>query len=353
MSLDDFIMRFASVNIWKFRNWEEIRLKGKFIRAIENRENGSDIVLSRFYYTFDIEDDETNVQICIHQEDNRVLGADRRGYLDVSLALFKLDINKNIDVYKISDFVVERELQMNYNLNAGKYILVPLSTGALLQKLHNSSNDIIDFKIKFENIMMPHPFYLSTLNDIYRKIDLSLNNILSADELNQFGRIVEEKTFTNIDQNDFTSKKFKAISCEKEGLTNLGFKQFLFRNFEADRINIMINKLGYDKSLNSTKSRVFVLSIHSKAPLTVKIEDSILGEMHSRIMDIFIHHFLWKSRLFIWNRNYFILFIYEAKSWEVNRLLFWMLICTRKSFRFLSKSIALHNFIWWNLCFTK
>ena len=292
MCLEDFIMRFSSVNICQVKNWDEIRLKGKFIRAKEKKEEGGDYVLSRFYYTFEVEDDDTEVHISLHQEDNRVLGADRRGYLDVSIALLKLDPNDSLDVYSFSDFVVERELQMSYNLNAGKYILVPLSTGALLQQPFNASRESIEFKVKFDNILMPHPYFLSTLNDIYRKVDLSLNEILSAEELNQFGRIIGEKAFIDIKQKDFTSEKFKNLSCGKEGLTNLGFKQFLFRNFEADKIPKILEKLGYDKGLYSNKSRVFVVSIQSEQQLTVKIEDSLLGEMHKRVMDMFMHHVL-------------------------------------------------------------
>ena len=212
MCLEDFIMRFSSVNICQVSNWEEIRLKGKFIRAKEKREDGDDWVISKFYYTFTIDDDDTEVHIGIHQEDSRVLGADRRSYLDISFVLFKLDPENKLEVFKVSDFAVEREVQESLLLNEGKYILCPVTSGALLQKPHSAKNEKIEYRIKQDNITMPHPFYLSTLNDIYRKIDLSLNEILSADELNQFGRIIKEKKFTDIKQNDFTTDKFKSIS---------------------------------------------------------------------------------------------------------------------------------------------
>lgn len=77
----------------------------------------------------------------------------------------------------------------HYTLDEGSYVLVPFTTGALLQKPKSGSDERIDHKVEFEHIIMPHPFFFSTLNDIFRKIDLALNGLLSASELNQFGRI--------------------------------------------------------------------------------------------------------------------------------------------------------------------
>lgn len=212
MCLEDFFMRFSSVNICQVSNWEELRLKGKFIAAKDKNEDGESWVISKFYYSFEIDDDDTELHLGLHQEDNRILGADRRSYLDISLALFRLDPDNGLEVFKVSEFVIDREVQESYFLEAGKYFLVPVTTGALLQKPRSAKNDEIKYRVEVGDMTMPHPYYLSTLNDIYRKIDLSLNGILSADELNQFGRIIKEKKFTDIKQKDFTSKDYKTLS---------------------------------------------------------------------------------------------------------------------------------------------
>lgn len=91
MSLEDFVMRFDSVNICEVRNWNELRLKGKFIRVQEKEGEENEWVVPKFYYTFSVNEDETDMHIGLHQEDDRILGADRRRFLDVSMILFRID----------------------------------------------------------------------------------------------------------------------------------------------------------------------------------------------------------------------------------------------------------------------
>lgn len=130
-------------------------------------------------------------------------------------------------------------------------------------------------KIEFENSLFPHPYYTSTLNDIFRKLDLSANDLLSVEELNQFGEIINEPFFKKITYSDFTSAKFKDISCNEYGVTCLGFKQLLFRHFSSAEITKFMEILGYDKALNSTKSRAFMISFQSDLPMSIKIKDIV------------------------------------------------------------------------------
>lgn len=83
-------------------------------------------------------------------------------------------------------------------------------------------------------------YYASTAMDIFRKIDLTANGILSAKELNQFGVITDNKKFKDIKQEDFKSAKFENISCTKEGITRYGFLQFLMSNFKKEEIDKLL-----------------------------------------------------------------------------------------------------------------
>lgn len=49
----------------------------------------------------------------------------------------------------------------------------------------------------------------------------------------------------------------------------------LFRNFNNAEIMEMLSKLGYDEALNSTKSRVFMVSFLSSEGLVVTINDAV------------------------------------------------------------------------------
>lgn len=227
-----------------------------------------------------------------------MLGADRRRFMDTSLILLRIDEDTDeMEVVDTAEFVHERELQFKTELDAGKYILVPLTTGALLQRPFKAKDDKIQHKVEYQNITMPHPYFLTTLNDIFRKIDLALNGLLSAEELNQFGKIANMKKFTEITSKSFTSPEFANISCNEHGLTNLGFKQFLFRNFSEKEISNMLTKLGYDDGMYSTKSRVFVTSFQADSPLKVQINESIIGNLHTRAWDLFMNHHLMERKL--------------------------------------------------------
>lgn len=50
-------------------------------------------------------------------------------------------------------------------------------------------------------------------------IDLSLDGVLSAYELRQFGNMVNNKFFMKVVQSDFVGKKFKKYACTPAGLT--------------------------------------------------------------------------------------------------------------------------------------
>jgi hypothetical protein len=147
-------------------------------------------------------------------------------------------------------------------------------------------NSLVSLELELKN------YYAATIDDVFRKIDLQMNGILSARELNQFGNLVNEDKFKNIEQEDFESEEFENVSCTEEGLTQFGFKQYLFHNFSQKEISDMLLKLGYDDGLNSLKSRVFVVTFHSSEPLTVTIHDVNEGDMHKTASNMYMDKLL-------------------------------------------------------------
>ena len=79
MWYEDFFKNFESINVCKVADWKEVRLKGKFIRLWELEDTDEDWVLSKFYYSFRLEE-TAKIDICLHQEDIRIIGADKRRY---------------------------------------------------------------------------------------------------------------------------------------------------------------------------------------------------------------------------------------------------------------------------------
>jgi hypothetical protein len=63
IEFDDFDQEFEKIFLLKSEEWHEARFKSKFIKVIEK--NGSDKVLSKFYYTLSLTQEST-VFISVH-----------------------------------------------------------------------------------------------------------------------------------------------------------------------------------------------------------------------------------------------------------------------------------------------
>lgn len=157
-----------------------------------------------------------------------------------------------------------------------------MTSGGLLQRPFVQSN-----KRDWAELPIAERFdyldYYTTFVDIFRKIDLSLNRVLDDNELNQFGEIVDMEIFKNIVKEDFSasSSKFSGISYRSldldkvnYGLTEFGFMQFL-QTFKEEELTQILTKAGYDDKLYSTKSKVFVVSMHCERPVKAKIMDNV------------------------------------------------------------------------------
>ena len=56
---------FESVTICKVKNWDEIRIKGKFIRVQDLDDEAVEVVMSKWYYSLEVER-PTKIHIAIH-----------------------------------------------------------------------------------------------------------------------------------------------------------------------------------------------------------------------------------------------------------------------------------------------
>lgn len=201
--------------------------------------------------------------------------------------------------YDHSDIIKDREVFKKFTFEEGSYVVVPFTSGSLLQKVtekisKKEGNTIdlghLDLKSLTQDYLEIRQYFCSTMYDVFRKIDIAMNGILSAKELNQFGHIINDNKFKKIKQSDFTSEEFKEFSKTKEGFTKFGFFQFIYKHYKPNEIVTMLKKLGYDEKLNSLKSRVFVISFQAEEPLRVTVHDILKGNMYKTAMNIFLEH---------------------------------------------------------------
>lgn len=170
MNFDDFTQRFSSMNVCQLRNWEEIRVRGKFLKVDDIQDDDIDNVISKFYYEIYVTY-KTKVIFTIHQEDQRIVGSCKRPQNDVGFIILKADKNKigSFSTYAVSNFNRQRELQHEVTLNEGVFIFMPLTTGWMLQEPRVVQYTKIEpYVVNADGSMSYHPFIKSTFADVFK-----------------------------------------------------------------------------------------------------------------------------------------------------------------------------------------
>ncbi len=120
------------MNVCRVKDWEEIRVKGKFVRVQDAEQSSIVAVWSKSYYSFDVVDRRNKVFITVHQEDERIKGVDlRRAYLDVGIALMRRT-GDGVELVDLKDFTNARQVELEANLDPGSYLIVPRTTGCTM-----------------------------------------------------------------------------------------------------------------------------------------------------------------------------------------------------------------------------
>ena len=270
MNLRDFTRYFQSINICRIKTYYEARVHGKFLRVnIDERST----VISQFYYCVDITE-PTKLFIGIHQEDERIFGADtKRTYLDVGLAILKRERGDHpVECFYKSN-VNRREVEVEVDLEPGNYIILPRCTGCRLRRPVGVSPEYTSLMLEKQL----HPLFLSTIRDIFRKYDITLQGELGYSEF----RYMMETCSEIISHNEFNT--LKTCHCSTtNGITQEGlvsyFKEIIHKRGE-EKMWEWLQALGYDKDLYSIKSRVFILSVHSTVKLKLTVKDAVQSNL--------------------------------------------------------------------------
>jgi len=74
----------------------------------------------------------------------------------------------------------------------------------------------------------------------------------------------------------FTGLSYRStdVDAVNYGLSEFGFIQ-LMKTLTEDQLNQILTKMGYDELLYSTKSKVYVLSIHAERQVKAFIKDNV------------------------------------------------------------------------------
>ena len=269
MTYDHYLENFGKLFICYTRSWQELKVRGKFIKTIDDENDKLIHWCSRWYYQLKL-DKTTKVIIGIHQEDERSIGVkETRRYIDIGMDLIQLVDGK----YKIIDFYpsdFQREVFIEVWLKKGTYYLVPKSAGISL----NFENS---FKKKISHFSSDNSIVRSVMKDIFRKFDIVFDNKITYKEIILFYEILGKKTT----EEEFLEvcKKFGRLTNEDQDyLTEEGFIMLfddLLKHHDRENILEIFEKLGYDEDLQSINMRLFTLTLHSSNLVNLELKDGL------------------------------------------------------------------------------
>ena len=318
LTFKEFLKEFCSLAVCFTKNWEEIHLRGKFIKIGDNNNNilDNNQVMSKWYYSISLEK-QANIIISLFQDEDKFKeNESRKQLMDISVSILKLDLNKNeINHIQTYDFSLTSNLQLELNLPAGQYIIVPRTSGCLFGRtiLNNINNNNENNNTKLYNIETKtfSNLFINTIKDIFKKFDILLNKYLSYKEFKQFLECVKT------DNNTFNENDFKEIINKYQSYNNCitenGFIEYWKDSYLCEGGDEEIKKwfkfLGYDEDLYPLKSRCFMLTFHSDIPINVSARDAISTDLNKKINKLIIKSFGEKIK----NKKDISVFQYQSK----------------------------------------
>ena len=301
LTFKDFLKEFSSLAVCLTKNWEEVHIRGKFVKIgdeITNNEENEQ-VMSKWYYSINLEK-QTNLIISLFQDEDKFKENDaRKNLLDISISVLKLELNNNSNKNEIIhiqtyDFSMSPNLQLEFNLPPGQYLIVPRTSGCLFGrsllnnlKTENKNNEngveIYNMETKiFSSI------FINTVKDIFKKFDILLNKSLGFREFKQFLECVK------VDTSSFDENVFKNITEEFQSyngcITENGFVEFWKKKTieNIEEVKNWLKALGYDNDLYPLKSRCFMLTFHSDIPISVSARDALSTDLNKKIDKLII-----------------------------------------------------------------
>lgn len=269
LSFDEFLTYFKSITVCKINRWNELSVKGKFVRSIDTTDGKTEVFSSRWYYKVTL-DKPTKLIIGIHQTDENMTGVKETSpYIDIGLGV--LNIFK--DVYQYITFEnpsYERDVYLELKLEPGIYCIIPKSSGLNLQ----DAIDLSAFTDDFDSDNMR-----AVMKDTFEKLDMEDKGYLTFEEIKQFysyfyKTITEEEIIAL-----FTEKKPEIFDSDYESKTTFKFFTLVYKSiydsYSVDDKAIFLEKIGYTKDLQSIRNRLFGITIHSDQPVELSTDDAL------------------------------------------------------------------------------
>lgn len=127
-----------------------------------------------------------------------------------------------------------------------------------------------------------------TLEDIFRKFDMLLNQELTFCEFKGFCECIGKG---NLTEKEFQTEVLAKFHSTLKGVTLQGFKDYFKHLVNETRASYgssdeqvwqWLENLGYDRDLYSVRSRCFMLTCHSAHEVSVTVRDAVQTDLDTR-----------------------------------------------------------------------
>ena len=112
MSFADFTKQFTSLDVCRVASWNELRLRGRFIRYQDLNDPDAELVVSKWIYGLEVPSKTHVAMGCV------ILKREEEG--------------SSLHMYK--EGIIGRDLEIECILEPGSYIVVPRTTGCGIKK---------------------------------------------------------------------------------------------------------------------------------------------------------------------------------------------------------------------------
>jgi len=266
MAFEDFVHFFNGVNVCRVFA-EPARAGLPATRWIEHRERGRfffknhELTTSAYKLTVTT---ATKGWISVHQQDVRDITA--KPYIDIGVSVLASDRKTLVASTGID---VDRQVQLEVDLPAGTYYVVPYTTGCKFEVAQLEDGDPVDKLVSGGSLTADAEV---AVREIFNRYDIDLDLLLNRAELNGMFRELTGK--------DFTEEEYRKTvkSCDNRNgeLTPDGLVQY-FEQLGSTPSGVaafraLLNAAGYDADLDLCHGRGFVLSIHSVSKVVIAPE---------------------------------------------------------------------------------
>lgn len=280
------------------------KLNGKFIKI--KREDNTEEYISRWFYTFNVGNDNTEVTIGIHSID----------LIEKQFSKFFIGIiilKSNMFNLSFVDYVPLKNQKDNFIksfLSKGSYMIIPVCCfdfkgnqgQAVVKNVRTVPLLITDKKTKKKTLSN---YCINCIEEIFERFDIDKDGCISQDEVQIFTDYIKDK----ISDKSILTKSLPKSSVKCSAIKKMFFE--IASSKKDNEIYDIFSLFGYDKIYNYS-TRLFFITVDSLQEIDLKIADAFVFPINSYSFELLTKQL--GTELKIEETNSIVLYYFQVNS---------------------------------------